>query len=80
MKTSTGKHGEGATAAAFSVLLDAVKDAGHGGVKASGGVRTAAQADAYLERAADAMGADWISPDTVRFGASSLLDDLLARA
>jgi len=80
LKTSTGKHGQGATPEAFAVLLDAVKAAGHGGVKASGGVRTADQADAYLAQARAAMGEDWISPDTVRFGASSLLDDLLARS
>lgn len=80
LKTSTGKHGEGATPAAFGVLLDAVKAAGHGGVKASGGVRTADQADAYVGQAAAALGADWVSPATVRLGASSLLDDLLARS
>jgi deoxyribose-phosphate aldolase len=80
LKTSTGKHGQGATPEAFAVLLDAVKAAGHGGVKASGGVRTADQADAYIAQAAAVLGDGWVSPDTVRLGASSLLDDLLARS
>jgi deoxyribose-phosphate aldolase len=80
LKTSTGKHGQGATPEAFAVLLDAVKAAGHGGVKASGGVRTADQADAYIAQAAAVLGDAWVSPDTVRLGASSLLDDLLARS
>jgi deoxyribose-phosphate aldolase len=80
LKTSTGKHGPGATPEAFAVLLDAVKAAGHGGVKASGGVRTADQADAYVAQAAAALGDAWVSPETVRLGASSLLDDLLARS
>jgi deoxyribose-phosphate aldolase len=77
LKTSTGKHGQGATPEAFGVLLDAVKAAGHGGVKASGGVRTADQVDAYLALAAERLGDGWISPDHVRFGASGLLDVLL---
>lgn len=79
LKTSTGKHGQGATPEAFGLLLDAVKAAGHGGVKASGGVRTADQVDAYLAQATERLGADWISADHVRFGASGLLDALLER-
>jgi deoxyribose-phosphate aldolase len=80
LKTSTGKHGQGASPEAFGVLLDAVKAAGHGGVKASGGVRSADQADAYVAQAAAMLGDDWVSPEHVRLGASSLLDDLLARS
>jgi deoxyribose-phosphate aldolase len=80
LKTSTGKHGQGATPEAFGILLDAVKAAGHGGVKASGGVRTADQVDAYLAQATRRLGADWISADHVRFGASGLLDALLAES
>jgi deoxyribose-phosphate aldolase len=34
----------------------------------------------YLRLAEEIMGRDWISPRTLRFGASSLLDDVLARA
>jgi deoxyribose-phosphate aldolase len=80
LKTSTGKHGQGATPEAFGILLDAVKAAGHGGVKASGGVRTADQVDAYLAQAAERLGAGWLSPEHVRFGASGLLDALLAES
>jgi deoxyribose-phosphate aldolase len=80
LKTSTGKHGPGASPEAFGILLEAVKAAGHGGVKASGGVRTADQADAYVAQAATLLGQGWVGPDTVRLGASSLLDDLLKRS
>lgn len=79
LKTSTGKHGQGATPDAFQILLAAVQAAGHGGVKASGGVRTVDQAGAYVAQAAATLGADWVSPDHVRFGASGLLDALLER-
>lgn len=78
LKTSTGKHGRGATPEAFRTLLEAVRSAGHGGVKASGGVRTAQQAAGYIAQAEDLLGAAWVSPEHVRLGASSLLDDLLA--
>ena len=79
LKTSTGKVGAGASPEAARVLLDAVRDAGHGGVKVSGGVRTAEQADAYVALAAEVMGAGWVAPDTFRIGASSLLAELVAR-
>lgn len=79
LKTSTGKVGAGASLEATRVLLEAVRDAGRGGVKVSGGVRTADQADAYVALAAEVMGADWVSPATFRIGASSLLADLVAR-
>jgi deoxyribose-phosphate aldolase len=80
LKTSTGKLGEGASPEAFQILLDAVKAAGHGGVKASGGVRTGEQAAAYIAQAAATLGQDWVSADHVRFGASGLLDALLERS
>ena len=79
LKTSTGKVGAGASPEAARVLLEAVRDAGHGGVKVSGGVRTAEQADAYVALAGDVMGAEWVSPATFRIGASSLLTELVAR-
>jgi deoxyribose-phosphate aldolase len=61
------------------VLLEVVRDAGHGGVKASGGVRTAEQAAEYVALADEVMGAGWATPERFRIGASSLVDDLLAR-
>jgi deoxyribose-phosphate aldolase len=79
LKTSTGKVGQGATLAATRVLLEVVKAAGHGGVKASGGIRTAEQAAEYLALADELMGAGWATAERFRIGASSLVDDILAR-
>jgi deoxyribose-phosphate aldolase len=77
VKTSTGKHGQGATPEAARALLDAVAAHGSGGVKVSGGVRTAAGAAGYLALADAALGPAWATPETFRIGASSLVDDLL---
>ena len=79
LKTSTGKVGPGASLEATRVLLEVVRDAGHGAVKASGGIRTAEQAAGYLALADEVMGAGWATPQRFRIGASSLVDDLLAR-
>lgn len=78
VKTSTGKHGPGASPEACAILLDAVVAHGSGGVKVSGGVRTVAQAEAYVAAAGKALGDDQVTPATFRIGASSLLDELLA--
>jgi deoxyribose-phosphate aldolase len=80
VKTSTGKLQPAATLPAAAVMLEAVRDHGSGGFKASGGIRTAEQAAEYLELADALLGPDWATPRTFRFGASSLLEDLLARA
>jgi deoxyribose-phosphate aldolase len=48
------------------------------GIKPSGGIRTVADAAVYLRLADEIMGADWATPDTFRFGASGLLDAVLA--
>jgi deoxyribose-phosphate aldolase len=79
LKTSTGKVGPGASLDAARVLLEVVRDAGHGGVKASGGIRTAEQAAEYLALADEIMGAGVATSARFRIGASSLVDDLLAR-
>ena len=79
LKTSTGKVGRGATLDATRVHLEVVKRAGHGAVKASGGVRTAEQAAVYLALADEVMGAGWATPERFRIGASSLVDDILSR-
>jgi deoxyribose-phosphate aldolase len=77
VKTSTGKLQPAATLPAAAVMLEAVFNHGSGGFKASGGIRTAEEAAAYLELADALFGPDWASPRTFRFGASSLLADLL---
>ncbi|MCW2999935.1 MAG: deoxyribose-phosphate aldolase [Solirubrobacterales bacterium] len=77
LKTSTGRHGAGADLTAARILLEAVARTTGAGVKIAGGVRTRADADAYLALAAEVMGPAWVSPYTFRFGASGLLDDLL---
>ncbi|MEA2288921.1 MAG: deoxyribose-phosphate aldolase [Solirubrobacteraceae bacterium] len=79
LKTSTGKVGPGASLQATEVLLGVVRSAGHGGVKASGGIRTAEQAAEYLELADRVMGAGWATPERFRLGASALVDDLHER-
>ena len=79
IKTSTGKTPVSATPAAARVMLNAIKDMGKPvGFKASGGVRTLADAQVYLDLADEIMGPAWATPDTFRFGASGLLDALLA--
>ena len=79
VKTSTGKAGPGASPEAARILAEAVRDFGSGGVKVSGGVRTAEQAEHYIEVVEGVLGAGWATPATMRIGASSLLDELLAR-
>ena len=60
-------------------MISVICDAGTSvGFKAAGGIRTARDAGAYLKIADEIMGTAWASPETFRFGASSLLDDLLA--
>jgi deoxyribose-phosphate aldolase len=79
IKTSTGKTPVSATPAAARVMLTAIRDMGKPvGFKASGGIRTLADAQVYLDIADEIMGPDWATPDTFRFGASGLLDALLA--
>ncbi len=77
VKTSTGKRSPGATPEAARAMLEAIRDAGHGGFKASGGVKTTADAAGYLAIADELLGPEWATPATFRIGASGLLDDLL---
>ena len=79
LKTSRGKVGPGASLDAVEVLLEVVLAVGHGGVKASGGIRTAEQAAEYLALADRMMGAEWVAPERLRFGARGLVDALVAR-
>ncbi len=77
LKTSTGKVAVSATLEAAHILLEVASAAGRPvGVKVAGGVRTTEQAAAYL-RLADAINGR-TAPESFRFGASGLLDALLA--
>lgn len=81
IKTSTGKTDVGATLDAVDVMLQAIiEQGGHVGIKPSGGIRTVADAEAYLELIERHLGNTWVSPHTVRFGASGLLADALSAA
>jgi deoxyribose-phosphate aldolase len=82
IKTSTGKVPVAATLPVTLVMLEAVRDfrAAHGrqvGVKPAGGIRSTKDAIKYLVMINETVGDDWLSPDWFRFGASSLLNDLL---
>ncbi|WP_274584685.1 deoxyribose-phosphate aldolase [Neisseria leonii] len=78
LKTSTGKTANGASPEAVAVLCGVIAgQAAPAGLKISGGIRTAEQADAYLQQVKDILGGDFIRPQTFRFGASALLDELL---
>jgi deoxyribose-phosphate aldolase len=59
-------------------ILECFRDRGHGGFKASGGIRTVADAASYLDLADIILGAGWVQPATFRIGASSLLAALRA--
>ncbi|HEX6854424.1 MAG TPA: deoxyribose-phosphate aldolase [Streptosporangiaceae bacterium] len=82
IKTSTGKVSPASTPPVALVMLTAVRDyaqmTGHRvGVKVAGGIRTAKDAVRYLVLVNETAGADWLTPDLFRIGASSLLNDLL---
>ncbi len=79
IKTSTGKTAVSATPGAARIMLGVIREAGANvGFKASGGLRTLAQAREYLALADEILGSGFVSPAHFRFGASSLLDPLLA--
>jgi deoxyribose-phosphate aldolase len=82
IKTSTGKISPAATLPVCLVMLQAVREfrAATGrqvGVKPAGGIRTTKDAVRHLVLVNETAGPDWLSPDWFRFGASSLLNDLL---
>jgi deoxyribose-phosphate aldolase len=79
LKTSTGKVPAGATPQAAAVMLQAI--AGHPrgaavGFKASGGVRSVADAARYIALVREHLGAAALNPKRLRFGASGLLADI----
>src|SRR5690348_15042713 len=82
IKTSTGKVSPAATLPVTLVMLEAVRDfrdttGRQVGVKPAGGIRTAKDAVKYLVTVNETAGEDWLHPDWFRFGASTLLNDLL---
>jgi deoxyribose-phosphate aldolase len=82
IKTSTGKIQPAATLPVTLVMLEAVRDFREAtgtmvGVKPAGGIRTAKDAIKYLVTVNEVAGPDWLDPDWFRFGASTLLNDLL---
>jgi deoxyribose-phosphate aldolase len=82
IKTSTGKVAPAATLPVTLVMLEAVRDfrADTGrqvGVKPAGGIRTSKDAIKYLVVVNETAGEDWLDPAWFRFGASTLLNDLL---
>ena len=82
IKTSTGKINPAATLPVALVMLEAVRDFHEAtgrliGVKAAGGIRTSKDAIKYLVLVNETVGDTWLTPDLFRFGASTLLNDLL---
>jgi deoxyribose-phosphate aldolase len=82
IKTSTGKVPVAATLPVTLVMLEAVRDFREAtgrqvGVKPAGGIRTTKDAVRYLVTVNETAGEDWLHPDWFRFGASTLLNDLL---
>lgn len=82
IKTSTGKVTPAATPGVTLVMLEAIRDHFFAtgrriGMKPAGGIRTAKQALAYLVMLAETLGDDWLTPALFRFGASTLLNDVL---
>ena len=82
IKTSTGKVSPAATLPVTLLMLEAVRDftAETGrkvGMKPAGGIRTSKDALKYLVTVNETLGEGWLDPDWFRFGASSLLNDLL---
>ncbi len=82
IKTSTGKVSPAATLPVTLLMLEAVRDFADKtgtkvGVKAAGGIKTSKDAIKYLVLVNETVGNDWLTPDLFRFGASSLLNDLL---
>ncbi|GEM73993.1 deoxyribose-phosphate aldolase [Vibrio sagamiensis] len=80
IKTSTGKVPVNATPEYARMMLEVIRDMGVAesvGFKPAGGVRTAEDAAAYLAMADEILGDNWVDARHYRFGASSLLTNLL---
>jgi deoxyribose-phosphate aldolase len=82
IKTSTGKVTPAATLPVTLVMLETIREHWNRtgkvvGMKPAGGIRTAKEAIQYLVVVHETLGPDWLTPDRFRFGASSLVNDLL---
>ena len=82
IKTSTGKILPAATMPVTLVMLEAIRDFFQEtgiriGMKPAGGIRNAKQALAYLVMVKETLGDDWLTPELFRFGASTLVNDVL---
>jgi deoxyribose-phosphate aldolase len=82
IKTSTGKVSPAATLPVTLCMMEVVRDVhaetGHiVGIKPAGGIRASKQAIQYLVTLYETLGPQWMTPDLFRFGASSLLNDVL---
>jgi len=82
IKTSTGKVVPAATLPVTLVMLEAIRDFERQtgrmvGMKPAGGIRTAKESVQYLVVLYETLGPRWMTPDYFRFGASSLLNDVL---
>ena len=79
IKTSTGKVAENATLPTAKIMLEEIAVSKKTvGFKPAGGIKTTEDCGDYLALADEIMGSDWATSKTFRFGASSVLDDLLA--
>ena len=77
LKTSTGKTAHGASLEAARLMLEEIAAQPRPvGFKASGGVRTVADATGYIELVREHLGAAALVPQRLRFGASGLLGDI----
>ena len=82
IKTSTGKIGTGATLPSALCMMEAARDFHRQtgvevGIKVAGGVRASKQSIQYLTILFETLGANWMTPDRFRIGASTLLNDVL---
>ncbi|MCB9686535.1 MAG: deoxyribose-phosphate aldolase [Alphaproteobacteria bacterium] len=82
IKTSTGKISPAATMEVGLVMLEAIREhyletGERISMKPAGGIRTAKEALHWLVLLAETLGSDWMTPERFRFGASSLVNDLL---
>ena len=82
IKTSTGKITPAATLPVTLCMLEVIRDVHDEtglviGMKPAGGIRTAKQSVQYLCLLHETLGPGWLTPDLFRFGASSLLNDVL---
>lgn len=83
IKTSTGKIDVAATPEAAVVMCLAIRDyyrqtGRRVGFKAAGGIRTAEDAALYYTIVEEILGAEWLTTDLFRIGASSAANNLLS--